>query len=85
MLPLAGMLSLPHIRPTAAAHHGSCGFGEGLGYNHPWAPLLFNKRTLVAQIARYHKDTMDIGLHEVLPYLLPKHLGENAAMGCYFA
>lgn len=82
MLSSAGRVPA-HPTPTAAvaAQQGSCGFGNGLGYDHPWAPLLLNKRTLVTQVARYHADIMDIGLHEVLPYLLPKHLGGRTATG----
>jgi hypothetical protein len=38
---------------------------------HPWGPALINKRMALALLARYHPDTMDVGLHEVLPELLP--------------
>ena len=39
---------------------------------HPWGYALINKRVAVALLARSYPDIMDVGLHEVLPELLPE-------------
>jgi hypothetical protein len=38
----------------------------------PWASALINKRIAISALARYHADTMDVGLHEVVLDLLPR-------------
>jgi hypothetical protein len=49
-------------------------------YSDPWAPVLFNKRVHLVRLARNHPVTLDVGLHEVTPELLPEELSELQAV-----